>query len=138
MLVSYRILTSHGFLFISVLAINIVCFAAITLTGVNNGSAPINTNASFNCETNNSNLLSWRVVLPQHPDRNYDSRTQLQLDELNMRGIFVNNASTSLTVLASKENNNTQIQCRFFHPFFPENNEFSETLNLTVLGKDCS
>ena len=109
------------------------CFlAALTITGVNNGSAPINTNASFNCETNNSNLLTWVVVLPQHPDRSYDSRTQIQLDELNRRGIFVDTASASLTVLASEENNNSQIYCRIFHPL---NSEFSETLNLTVLGK---
>ena len=103
---------------------------------MNNGSAPINTNASFNCETNNSGLLYWSVVLPQYPDRFYDSRTQLQLEELNRRGIFVNTVNASLTVLASEENNNTQIQCRVFHPF--SDNEFSETLNLTVLGKDFS
>ena len=68
--------------------------------------------------------------------RSYDTRLQSEVMELEAIGItFEAGGSQSvLTVLASEQNNGTQVHCQMFNPV-TGNTSPSETLRLTVIGR---
>ena len=99
-----------------------------------NTSAPLGTNATFNCAVRGNRLL-WRV-------NNQDLKTDDGIDSANERGIFIGPSSqsehanrSSLIVLALDETNNTFKFACVADDGLPQQNIISIQVYLTVFGK---
>ena len=95
--------------------------------------APIGTNATFMCETNSGfpEDVSWIITIS---NTIFDTAQDDNVATLEDSGIFVRSDDLvfTLTILASLENNNTEVQCRQLQ--FPLSS-FSSKASLIVLGK---
>ena len=101
-----------------------------------NASVPIGKNATFICKTMMGNNVEWLIKnLINGTDYDPHGREN-DTNLLRQKGITIDPEATiitnnrTLTVLATKENNETQVKCRLL-----PGGEISREATLTVLGK---
>ena len=99
-----------------------------------NASVPIGKNATFICSTMMGDNINWIIVINGTP---FDPHSVVgDLHALHQRGIIIDpdvpffSSTRTLTVLATKENNQTQVTCRSLL-----RGEISREATLTVIGK---
>lgn len=92
---------------------------------------PLGQNATFTCPSG----ANFIVQIPGS-GRNYDTSVFDEREELATQGIIDMSGESPdavLQVLATADNNGTNVTCRIFD-FFTSASEFSETLTLFVIG----